>query len=75
MPKLVRVDEHVLINRVVIVDMLNGKRYCLFQVCLDLTGQTKYRLQFIALMGPQHQKRILSTKTQDHNNKCMWKNK
>lgn len=42
MAKLNRVDTHVLINRVVIVYMLNGNSHRLFQMCLDLTGQTQY---------------------------------
>lgn len=40
MAKLDRVDTHILINGVVIVYMLNGNSHGVFQMCLDLTGQT-----------------------------------
>lgn len=56
MTKLIRVDidTHADIHRVVIVNMLNGDSHGLFQVCLNLIGQTQNNwLQFMVLMWPQ----------------------
>lgn len=55
--KLIRVDTHILIYGEVIVNVLDGNGHCLFQMCLDLTGQTQNNwLQFLALIWPQRER-------------------
>ena len=39
--KRLRADAHILIRGVVILNVLNGNSYGLFQMCLDLTRQTQ----------------------------------
>lgn len=61
MAKLIRVDAHILIHRVVIMDVLNGKRHCLFQMCLDLKDKEDSWVQVTALISPQRERMFIPT--------------